>query len=131
MLGSSPPSPDEVQEEDLPWLILAYGGPLAVLPLISGSVAKYVKFHARQGLGLFILFCGVFVVALMPWIGPALWVIGALLYLAATAAGLYFAFKGRRWTIPFASVPVDLITKQLRKRPVARVPPAGDQGRPG
>jgi hypothetical protein len=108
--------PDEVQEEDRPWLILAYCGPLALLPLTSRSVAKHVKFHARQGLGLFILFCGLSLIALMPWIGPALWFVGALIYLGVTIGGLFYAFKGLRLRIPYASSPIDLISRRLPKK---------------
>jgi hypothetical protein len=107
---------DEIHEEDRPWLLLAYAGPLAGLPLSSRSVPKYIKFHARQGLGLFILFCALSVVALMPWIGPALWLVGALMYLAGSAGGLFYAFKGRRRVIPFATLPLDFINEKILRR---------------
>ena len=102
----------EVQDEDKVWLALAYFGPLAILPLKSRSVARYVKFHARQGLGLFVIFLVFVALSFMPLIGFVFWILGAFVYLATTALALSYAFKGRLWRVPIAARLIDVFSKE-------------------
>ncbi len=101
----------EVHEEDKVWLALSYFGPLAIFPLRSRTVARYVKFHARQGLGLFVLFVIVDVLlALIPIIGPLVWLLGALGYGTVTVLALSRALRGRQWRVPGAAWLIDLFS---------------------
>jgi uncharacterized membrane protein len=102
----------EVQEEDRVWLALSYFGPLALLPLQSKSVPRYIKFHARQGLGLFVLFAIAFVLSLIPLIGPLVWLVAALAYLTATIVAFRRALAGTYWRVPIAAMLIDLFSKE-------------------
>lgn len=98
-----------------PLLVLAYLGPLALVPLVAARHDADVQWHARQGLmlllmelvvfgallaatGLTILssLAGGFVVASVTWL---LWVATLLLHLA----GIVLALNGERLRVPLVS----------------------------
>jgi len=65
--------------------ILAYLGPLCLVPLITAKDSPYAKYHANQGLVLFLveIACGIITLAgiLIPFIGFLFYILHVLLYL--------------------------------------------------
>ena len=91
--------------------ILAYLGPLVFIPMFAAKGSKFARFHANQGLTLFIA-CGAWsiVYSILNWILLAIsWrlyfisvIIGlfSLVFLALAVLGIVNAAKGRAKELP-------------------------------
>jgi len=89
------------------WLVLSYVGPLALLPLLAGPASTQLRFHARQGLTLFLaaasLGLALRILSALPFIG---WIAGLLgnwlspCLVAVSVLAIFRALRGERWEIP-------------------------------
>lgn len=83
----------EVTAGDKFWGVLCYLGILVILPLIFKKDNIFVKFHAKQGLVIFIL------IAILFWI-PVANLIFVILAGIASIAGIVYVILGRMQPIP-------------------------------
>ena len=83
---------------------LSYVGLLFIVPLLAGRGSDYVRFHARQGMVLFVIDFFVSIIAWIPFIG---WAVGVVA-LVASVYGIAQALAGNYWDMP-------LIGKYARK----------------
>ncbi len=79
---------------------MSYLGILALVPLVVGTRDPYVRFHARQGLVLWIWeVMAVFSLAL-PVIGKLFFQVSSLLCFVLSVIGLIAVLFGRAWKFP-------------------------------
>lgn len=72
--------------------ILSYIGPLALIPYLVEKNNRFVMFHAKEGMNLFIL--GVIGYAVVSILAFILFLFGGLLFLLYNAALIYLSVKG-------------------------------------
>ncbi len=87
----------------------SYLGILCFLPFIIRSKNEYVRFHAKQGLSLFILEVIFTLIWIIPFVG---WIIGALgwiICILVSIFGFINAFFKEKWQIPGLKVIVNTI----------------------
>lgn len=99
--------PGPVREQDKIMLVLAYLGPLALIPLLTVKDSEFVTFHARQGLAfmVFSIAYGIAmgVIAMIPVIG---WIVGCLGSIASFGFLVFAIFLivkavgGERYRVP-------------------------------
>lgn len=84
--------------------ILAYIGPLFLIPLFAASKSKFARFHTNQGLVLFILdvllSVATAVLGLLPVVGWVAGTLSGLIVLALMIFGIYNAATGRARELP-------------------------------
>jgi uncharacterized membrane protein len=114
--AQTPPSVPAVSSDEKLWATVAYIPLVALVALIMKPASAFVRLHARQGLLLFgILFLALFI-NIIPFLGPALWI---LVQFGLVLLGLYSmfqSFSGNWWKIPVLGdiaekIPVDVFTK--------------------
>ena len=79
---------------------LSYLGILCLVPLVVGDQDSYVRFHARQGMVLWIW--GLFsVFALhLPGVGPFFFGISIVAIMLISISGMILAGMGKAWRLP-------------------------------
>ncbi|MCC5794118.1 MAG: DUF4870 domain-containing protein [Chromatiales bacterium] len=100
----------EPRNDQLPqWLmlVLAYCGPLGLIPYFVMADDPFVRWHARQGLTLtgvwILLLLTLSFLAMMPLLGVLFMLLAPIVWLAAFAmvvVGIVFALRGERWRMP-------------------------------
>ncbi len=105
-------APAELGDEDRLMLILAYMGPLCLVPLLGRGHDPFVRWHARQGLGLAAL-AAALIIVLYPfdWLFSLVPPLGRLFHASELLIGLGFllvtclaverALAGRKLRIPW------------------------------
>lgn len=83
------------------YAILAYLWVLCLIPVLMKKDDPFVKFHARQGLMLFILEVALGIVGIIPFIGLLISQIGGLVCLVVSVMGIINVLKGKQWKIPY------------------------------
>jgi fumarate reductase subunit D len=99
-----PPRGEMVREADRFQLVLAYLGPLSLIPLLTVKDSEFVQWHAKNGLVLGVGgMIALFILGQIPILGcvavPLLFVALIVLDVMAMAKAL----RGTRWRIPGAS----------------------------
>lgn len=92
---------DEVlSEENRMAAIMSYIPFLCFIPLLNMPENKTARFHARQGVLLFVIELAALIMLVD---GIAHFIFKAILFIAIgfSIAGLYFAFKGKNYKLPF------------------------------
>lgn len=112
----TPDTSDEYEAEDKAknkvMAILSYIGILVLIPILAAKDSKFAKFHANQGLILFIanvaysVVTGIlgFVLGLIPVVGtffPTVFGILSLVFVAGMVFGIYNAATGKAKELPF------------------------------
>ena len=92
-----------VREQDKIQLILAYLGLLSLIPLLTVKDSEFVKWHAKQGLVLFIGLVVISILNVIPILGQIIWCVGFVGYAVAAIMGITKSLKGERWAIPLIS----------------------------
>ncbi|MDR2019028.1 MAG: DUF4870 domain-containing protein [Syntrophobacterales bacterium] len=89
------------------WCILAYLGILCFIPLLTQKQNRFIIFHAKQGLVLFITWMIAWIlkifVSFIPYIGPIMSVVLSLVVLGCFVIGIIGivqAIQGKEWKIP-------------------------------
>ncbi|HEY3449840.1 MAG TPA: DUF4870 domain-containing protein [Myxococcales bacterium] len=103
----SPTSGDVVREQDKIMLVLAYLGIFCLFPLLTVKDSEYVKWHAKQGLALMIVWIAWAIVGgilnFIPVAGTCVYLLGYLGLLIVSVMAIMKAFAPLRWEIPVVS----------------------------
>ena len=123
---------DVIRDQDKAMLVLSYLGLLALVPFLTVKDSDYVRWHARQGMGLalawVVWFVGILVLGFIPFLNLLILpigVIGHLGFLALAIIGIVKSFGPDRWRIP---VIVDIGDKLAPYQVKAERPGAGGDG---
>jgi len=107
MYDDTPTPPEQNANNDKLMLILAYCGPLGLIPYLAMAENEFIRWHARQGLtltGVWVLvYITVGLLHAIPLLGPLLHLLlplAALFVLALAIVAIIFALRGQRWRIP-------------------------------
>ena len=99
-------SPKEEKEvrEGMPFAMLAYFGPLCLIPLFVKKKNRFAAFHTRQGLVLFIAEIGGAISTLIPALGPLILLPLILLVCGILSiVGIVQALLGKYWDMPIVA----------------------------
>lgn len=80
--------------------ILSYLWILFIIPLMARKKDKFIQFHAKQGLALFISYTFIFILAALPKIGIIAFVLFFFTIIFNVIAIVMVLF-GDKWEIPF------------------------------
>lgn len=101
------PGADVIREQDKIMLVLAYVGIFCLFPLLTVKDSEYVKWHAKQGLALMIVWFAWAIVGgilnFIPVAGWCLYGLGHLGLLVVAAMAIVKSFGPERWKIPVVS----------------------------
>jgi uncharacterized membrane protein len=104
-IQTAPASAEPVREEDKIMLVLAYLGPLALIPLLTVKDSDFVRWHAKNGLTLglaALLFLAV--AGFIPLVGICLLIPIALIgFVFLSVMAIIKALRGERWRMPAIS----------------------------
>jgi uncharacterized membrane protein len=100
---STSPKEDKQVIEGKVWAILAYIGILCLLPLLLKKDNKFVLFHSKQGLVLFIGEAAAFLVNLIPVLGQVIFIIVTLVAGIFSLVGIIKVLMGEYWKAPYVS----------------------------
>jgi uncharacterized membrane protein len=95
---------DETMDKDveegksLAWL--SYIWLLFLVPLLAKKDNKFCKFHAKQGLVLFIAEIIVSIINVIPILGQIIWLLCALFFLIIAIMGIVQSLGGKYWKMP-------------------------------
>lgn len=94
---------EEEIKDGAPFAALAYVFFLWILTFILKKENRFAHFHAKQGIVVFIaeIVCGV--LALLPLVGKAFYVVGLLLFLVVSLYGIYYSLTGKMVRLPIIS----------------------------
>jgi uncharacterized membrane protein len=94
-------------DEGKVWCILAYLGVLCFVPLLTQKQNRFIMFHARQGLALFIVEVAAWVLRMFFWhVAYIGWIFSLALNAAGIACfvlsivGIVQALQGKEWKMP-------------------------------
>ncbi|MFH1665044.1 MAG: hypothetical protein ABIA77_02735 [Candidatus Omnitrophota bacterium] len=80
--------------------ILSYLWILCLVPVLAKREEGSVKFHARQGLMLFILEIGFGIIGIIPFLGPVIYTLGMLICGLLSLIGIVQVLMGNQWEMP-------------------------------
>lgn len=80
--------------------LLAYIGILFIVPLVAAPNSPYAKFHANQGLLLFLFNIAVGIVSIIPVLGWIVGVVGSVVSVIFFILGIVNAIKGQAKELP-------------------------------
>lgn len=90
--------------------LISYLGILCVIPIILKSKSGFIRFHARQGLVLFIAEIIFTLIWIIPLIGWLIGFIGWIICFVFSLIGLTRAIAGQEWKMPV----LHRFTKKIR-----------------
>ena len=90
--------------------LISYLNILCVVPIILKSKSNFIRFHARQGVVLFIAEIISTLIVIIPFIGPFIGVIGWIICTVFSLMGLIRAAGGQEWKMPI----LNKFTKKVR-----------------
>jgi fumarate reductase subunit D len=82
------------------YAILAYLWILCLIPILMKKEDEFVKFHARQGLMLFIVEVGIAIIGIIPLLGPLVYMLGMLVCALLSLVGIVQVLMGNKWKMP-------------------------------
>ncbi len=82
------------------YAILAYLWVLCLVPVLMKRDDEFVRFHARQGLMLFIIEVGVGIISIIPFFGPLIYKLGILVLGLISLIAITQVLMGNKWEIP-------------------------------
>lgn len=97
--GSQPPVTDNASNEKV-MAILAYLGILCLIPVLIADESDFVKYHANQGLVLFIAEIILFAIGIIPIIGWLISFIGFLGAVILAIMGIINAANEKKEPLP-------------------------------
>lgn len=83
------------------YAVLAYIWVLCLIPVLTKKDDPFIKFHARQGLMLFIIEIALGIVGIIPLLGVIVSQIGYLVCLVVAVMAIIQVLKGKEWKIPY------------------------------
>lgn len=93
-------TPETIREQDKIMLVLSYLGIFSLIPLLTVKDSDYVKWHAKNGLALFI--AGLVAITLLGWI-PFVGCAAGTGMMVLWVMGMVKALAGVRWRIPLVT----------------------------
>lgn len=90
----------QVTKENI-FSIISYVGVLCLVPILMKKEDPFTKFHARQGLMLFIIEIGLMIIGIIPFLGAVISQIGMLACLVVSIMGIIKVLKAEQWKIPY------------------------------
>ena len=96
----APAANNKDAEDNKVYGVLAYIGILFLVPLLAAPKSKFAKFHANQGLVLFLAEVALGVVAIVPIIGWLVWFFGSIAALVLAIMGIINALNGEMKKLP-------------------------------
>jgi uncharacterized membrane protein len=98
------PPIDIVRDQDKIMLALAYLGLLALIPLLAVNDSEFVRWHAKNGLVLWLTsFVAVLLLQFIWLWGQFLGCLGMVGVVVVAVVAISKALKGERWRIPLIS----------------------------
>ncbi len=88
------------EEKVNPLAVLSYIGILCLIPLLLEKEDEFVKFHAKQGLALFICEVITMLIGWFPIIGWIIWFIGWILWVILSLIGIINVLRGKKSRLP-------------------------------
>ena len=88
---------------------VAYWMILCILPLLLMKNNKFAVYHGKQGLVLFIIFIGAFILGTIPFLGWLIFRVVSYLYLLLALWGTFQALAGKYTRTPIISKIADKI----------------------
>jgi fumarate reductase subunit D len=82
------------------YAILSYLWILCLIPVLLKKEDPFVRYHARQGLMLFIVEVGVGILSIIPFLGGIIYVVGILACGLLSLAGIVNVLMGKKWKMP-------------------------------
>jgi len=82
------------------YAILAYLWVLCLIPVLVKKEDPFVRFHARQGLMLFIVEVGIVVIGIIPGLGPVVYKLGIFICGLLSLIGIVQVLMGNKWKMP-------------------------------
>ena len=73
---------------------------LFLVPLLAAKEDPFARFHANQGLVLFIANIALYIISIIPFVGPIISGIGGIATLVFMILGIINAFKGEMKPLP-------------------------------
>jgi uncharacterized membrane protein len=83
--------------------MLSYLPFLCLISLLFHKENKFISFHAKQGLVLFLGLVSISVLSIIPVIGPIIFWLGLALIVVLSALGFFQALLGRFWKCPLVT----------------------------
>jgi len=94
-------APDSDAAENRGMGVLCYIGPLFLIPLLTHRSSRFIRYHANQGLVLFLAELAVELCAGVPGVGWLVALVGGIFLLIALLSGIINAAGGVMKPIPF------------------------------
>jgi len=82
------------------YAILSYLWVLCLIPILLKKEDPFIRFHARQGLMLFIVEVGIVVVGIVPIFGPVIYTLGCFICGVLSLIGIVQVLLGKKWKMP-------------------------------
>ncbi|MFH1309946.1 MAG: DUF4870 domain-containing protein [Candidatus Omnitrophota bacterium] len=90
----------ESKSSEIGYAVLSYLWILCLIPILMKKEEPFVKFHARQGLMLFIVEVGVGIVGIVPVLGQIIYILGMLVCGIFSLVGIVQVLMGNEWKMP-------------------------------
>jgi len=90
----------EKETNDSVFAVISYLWILCLVPIILKKESEFVKFHARQGLMLFILELGFGIISILPLIGDFISLLGTLICGIFSLVCIVQVLMGNKWEVP-------------------------------
>ena len=94
------------QEKKMPvsgdnvYAILSYLWILCLIPILMKKEEDFVRFHARQGLMLFIVEVAIGIIGIIPLLGPVVSKVGIVACGILSIVGIVQVLMGNKWKMP-------------------------------
>jgi fumarate reductase subunit D len=89
--------------EQLGYGVLSYLSIFCLVPILMKKEDDFIKFHAKQGLMLFIVEVAIGIIGIIPFLGGIILTLGVLLCGLVSLAGIVQVLMGNKWSIPVIS----------------------------
>lgn len=93
---------NEIQEGKI-LAILSYLGILCLVPLLLKKNNKFVLFHGKQGLVLFLGEIAAAIISIIPFLGWLIGFLGVMLFGIVSLIGIVQVLMGNYWKIPIVA----------------------------
>ena len=80
---------------------ISYVWILFLVPLFAAKDDAFARYHANQGLVLFLVNIALYIISIIPFVGPILSGIGGIVNLVFMVLGIINAVKGETKPLPF------------------------------
>ncbi|MBU1083705.1 MAG: hypothetical protein ABIG55_04095 [Candidatus Omnitrophota bacterium] len=91
---------DAVGSEKSLYGALSYVSIFCLVPIFMKKEDEFIRFHARQGLMLFLLEVGIWIVSVLPLFGGIIHTLGMLICGVVSLTAIVQVLMGKKWKIP-------------------------------